>query len=551
MSSHQYRKHVWFSVIMLSSCFLGFFTLSLLVPMHSDDYYYKLLGMGINDHVKHYVTWSGRVVADYISPFLLQIQSEFLTALLQSAVLFGLAWVIGTTPKVLSKDAPSWPSSGLWWTLYVFLLIFLSAPSFSQMSLWIVGSANYMWTALLYALMVRTLVVYVYSSHIPVYAYLLALAAGCTNESAAVVIVVFGFMIAAWQFWKNRSFDLRLLAIIALMLTGTLILVGAPGNKARLSCYEAWAELSLLEQFQAHLSRRFLKIFEKSKLVYAVCLVVIWLGLRPVRRKILDVKGMPTATLWSVIFFGLALLASLVMVASPTVPTRSLTPAFIFALFSAVMGTFALTQSYRSKSYFVGANIFMFGISSLFFLEILSYYRSLAGQEVFRSEIIQQKRSDSVALPDFYGRWLPGGSSSMYTISRFASPGSMASYYGLEKVDLYEAKFDYSILKKPAISHEMDAAGAADSLINVWVYSEKYFLHTNFVLELVGSSDTEITKVEIEYVDFMGKIRHVTADGYALINDRKFVYATVNYPRILMKNWAVKNVEKILANNHK
>ena len=41
--------------------------ISYYTPMHSDDFPYSVIGLEPSRHFNHYMTWSGRVVADYVS----------------------------------------------------------------------------------------------------------------------------------------------------------------------------------------------------------------------------------------------------------------------------------------------------------------------------------------------------------------------------------------------------------------------------------------------------------------------------------------------------
>jgi len=58
-------------VVILGTIFTLVFLITKETPIHSDDLWYSSIGMDWSNNYKHYMTWSGRVVADYTSCILL------------------------------------------------------------------------------------------------------------------------------------------------------------------------------------------------------------------------------------------------------------------------------------------------------------------------------------------------------------------------------------------------------------------------------------------------------------------------------------------------
>lgn len=63
------QKVVSWAVVLIA--FITVFIIEWYTPLHSDDYVYAMLGTSLDTHLNHYLTWSGRVVADYSSALLL------------------------------------------------------------------------------------------------------------------------------------------------------------------------------------------------------------------------------------------------------------------------------------------------------------------------------------------------------------------------------------------------------------------------------------------------------------------------------------------------
>ncbi|WP_407707109.1 DUF6056 family protein [Aeromonas veronii] len=67
-------RYFFFATLILVSLLI--FGFSIFVPMHSDDYFYFNLGLGLTEHLNHYMNWSGRILADYISSIILTLFRE-------------------------------------------------------------------------------------------------------------------------------------------------------------------------------------------------------------------------------------------------------------------------------------------------------------------------------------------------------------------------------------------------------------------------------------------------------------------------------------------
>ena len=85
-----------------------FFYITIFTPFHSDDYSYYLKGLSFETHISHYLNWSGRFVADYLSSLLLATKSQLLTAMIRSLVcslLVVLIFKIGFNRDSINKTS--------------------------------------------------------------------------------------------------------------------------------------------------------------------------------------------------------------------------------------------------------------------------------------------------------------------------------------------------------------------------------------------------------------------------------------------------------------
>ncbi|EBP9905167.1 hypothetical protein AXK62_22975, partial [Salmonella enterica subsp. enterica] len=163
------NKYIYFSVCVIF--FSVIYVLNYYTPLQSDDYGYAILGYNLEAHLHHYLTWSGRIVADFISPTLLLINNKFLIAAIQT---LGVLLVLLLISKFDNK------AKRLYILSVISIVFFLSHPSFGQSNLWIVGSANYLWTSVLYVFVAKEVIGYVQNKKINPIAYPVSLLAGCT-----------------------------------------------------------------------------------------------------------------------------------------------------------------------------------------------------------------------------------------------------------------------------------------------------------------------------------------------------------------------------------
>ena len=118
--------------------------IALHTPMHSDDYAYALKGISLESHINHYFTWSGRVIADYISGFILFIDNHYIRAAINSLAPVLLTFCL---TKIGYTTTNKQSSSGfIVVSIIIFLTYWISNTNIGQTTFWLVGSANYLWT---------------------------------------------------------------------------------------------------------------------------------------------------------------------------------------------------------------------------------------------------------------------------------------------------------------------------------------------------------------------------------------------------------------------
>lgn len=553
----QYRSPVALSimlpVVLLVVGFLGIWYLSYLTPMHSDDFRYKMLGLGLQAHINQYLHWSGRLVADYLSPLILHIQSKPVRALVQACGLFALMAAV-IRSAVSFGDAHRAATPQAWWLAALVMLLFvLSMPDFGQAYMWVVGSANYLWPALLYSLLICLLLGYVRTRRMPWYAYPLAVLAGCTNENASVVVVCFVTLVLAWQCYVDKKPDARLVAVLVLTVLGAAVLLGAPGNYERLQnpAFAKWRALTWPQRIWLHVSDRIWWNFTKSKLAYLLCFGLLAYQLLRSKRLVWFVQGMqPTAFALSVLFLLMSLGASLVMLASPDILPRTMTAGFVFTVFSVAFGVRALVDhpaAFRNLRRLV---VFLTVVAVFVFAGVVPTYMALPQQAQIRHNIIAGSVSGQVDLPNYYMGPLI---SSSYDIDTFYSEGGIRQYFHLKSVHVFKPGFNYAVINRPADTGQITAVPSGVG--KVWVYSEKNFLETMVVAQLENSGTAPAasgndsysanttysasTTYYVQYTTLWGRAKRIKLGHPAQFNGKTYVHARIRLPRFLVSGIAI------------
>lgn len=435
-------------IILIISSFIYISYISYLTPLHSDDYHYSKFGLDIQNHIHQYFNWSGRIVADYISPALLSIQYKPLLAIIQTIGFFALIFIVYKIPQnspfIQREDQHS--NKNYWVFLSILSLYILSSPSFGQTNLWVVGSANYMWTALLYIIYIYILLGFLKNTKINFFTYPLALAAGCTNEAAAAIISIASITLLIIYTIKTKKINISLSFYILSFILGSAILILAPGNEVRLDAgsYSEWNNYSILEKITHHFfGKKFLNTIASSVIVYLTLFFFIaYLIKTKINKKNIWIN-LKTYEKYAIFFFLMAIATNSIMAFSPVYPARSMTTSFLFCLISI---SFILNSSFFSEKMMKITSIILFSTTIICLISLTPRYESLHQQEIYIKEIAKNNtNNEKLTLPSYFQRWTPFKD---FKIDGYYSTISMAKYYGVKNLNVIDPEFDYSILSK-------------------------------------------------------------------------------------------------------
>lgn len=473
------KNKIFFLAITL--VFLLFFLIGMETPFHSDDFSYVQLS-SLHDHVNHYLRWSGRLVADFFSSTLLYFP-RFLSSAFLAVLATALCWLITVIPDTLLKRATS-----PWKFLLITSLYWVCNPNLGQTNFWVVGSCNYLVTTFFVALSIYLTIRFEFyrPSWVLALSAVIAFLAGCSNENTTIALIYSIIALTVWEYYRKINFSRRYrLLIFSCILIGAAVLILAAGNFSRLSdpSFNNWRSLSLIDQVTEHLSRS-----RKYFRFFALPLLLLVLNWSLIKRN--DVTEESKLRLvGSLIFFSASLIALAVMVKSPTMPSRSYTGMFFFLLLSlSFVAEFrSFNQFWESFQKLITVILTLFMLVSFTFM--LVNYKSTKIQEQLRNAHINYEKLlyGNNASPTIPGYYFTDLLRNKEKFDMFHSP-SQGSYFGVKKVNLQNANFDYSVIVTGKQIKVVNHSG----LENIKIYTKPGFASlrkSTIVLECKGRSE--------------------------------------------------------------
>ncbi len=433
---------VFASILILASIGL----LNWWAPPSSDDFGYLLRdGISLEFLYNRYMSWSGRLVADALAAFWLGLGNHWSDAF-NAFMLLALVWILSLLGQRLAGIKSWLPDARI--ILFIFILYWINNPKLGHTTIWIVGSANYLWTnvclfgfALGFVGVLQTKRIHLWQG---VLLSLFAVVAGCTNENTSVTVFVL-LVLLTFNAWRQDLLTQQHKYWLALALLGLAIgiaaLVLAPGDliRAAHASNREWYDAPLDWRIWYHLVRRFPDSMAKY---WEVALVLLIGGL------VLRLSGNNKKLIWLLI--AMACLANLIMVAAPPFPKRALQGGYIFMLAAAaIMAQQALQPGAIRYPRLLILTVTVCALQWLlsFGLMARAYYGTYQQHQV-RVAILQSAAASGateVQLPEFFFSKLLNSRDQFTT-----SIGSLGRYYGTNAdISEYPVQGPYSKHQPP------------------------------------------------------------------------------------------------------
>lgn len=416
---------------------------SLKIPLHSDDYSYFLQGISLEAKYKHYMEWSGRVITDFISSFLLTQFSRGVYSAINSLAFLVMLIFVSLIPTALKERSEKFrPSSLALW--FVFFIYWLGNPSLGQTSFWVVGSANYLWPIMWASIYIFSILYLINrkTSHRVfdfMLVWVLALFSGLSNESVSISIVLFTLIL--FYFFPERK-NIILVALSSAVL-GACALILAPGNFKRSAHpeFEQWHQSGFFDQLHIHLTQRL-----PASLSYIALGIFCIVGLLVLSVFIKNSLSNRERA-FSITFVGLSFFSVLGYVAAPYVPPRAANTAVFFLLPVASILAFSVYAKPVIGSRII-SGIALFSLLAVFLPSYGMFYKTMSYTHIqgeIREKVIDEaleKKEEIAYIPDWYFV-RPFKETDNIELHR---SGAMPAYYGIDRIEWVPARFNYAQL---------------------------------------------------------------------------------------------------------
>lgn len=524
------------NIILCLIMFSFFYYVTRYTPFHSDDFAYTLVGLDFETHLKHYLNWSGRFIADYISPLLLLPKSHIFAAIIRSSVaLFTVILIFKIAFNHLSENK----ISKTFFAIIIFSLFFNYYPTLGNGILWIVGSSNYLFTSFFAILFLFQLLRL--NKHSNWFSIILciitAFPAGLSSEFMALFLSMF-FGI---YFFTTKKIEKRKLLFIGISLAvGAMILVFAPGNNVRLhsGSFEQYLNRSFFEKIYFFVQFGLKWSLSQLKIPMILGIILIFANLIFCHK--LDKRA--------IVFYILGVINVLLFFLSPYISQRALIIPFIIFLLSIACSFSSLEKIlFCDKFKFDKLNIILLAFCIVEFSFFLVHYVSIATsvkatyyQQSYREKLIKDNLNQPlVEIPNFY--WIDEYKFGDQ-IDYYFNPVSMGIYFGSKsKIEEKNISFDYSAL----ISGDKSHAESTDS-VNADIYTKRYKVinKSTFVIELDTSNYSKALN-KLVLIDEIGNSETLyltNENSYENNLNNKIYYG-------ITKKFLIKNVKIVIFND--
>ncbi|MFC4760732.1 DUF6056 family protein [Fructobacillus durionis] len=540
--------------IILISIILFVITLipNLLIPFVSDDVSFALV-TGEHGFIRNlvsmsyhfYFDWSGRLLTDFESRVLLQFP-HFFVALFKSAALVLLIFLIAQLPSNVFKKK----NISAFSFVFIFIVYWICNPNLGQTTFWTVGASNYLFTNV-WILVYLNLAFYTdfRTKNIikKILYFLVAFAAGLSNENTAPVVVLLSLGLVIYNFLKTKHYSFNWITGTLFSVIGASVLILAPGNSIR---QEISSPIFKQESLFVKIHDFFVNgVFTYSFSNYGFFFLIFTLILIAA---FLFNKSDRKAMSWTIIFGAMGILSNALFTFSPEIPQRALQGAFVFFLVSM---SFAINQLLSAE---VTSKIEKVSISILFLpllvffvlsysLEVHSF--NLAGKEsAIRIHLMKEaakNHSGSVNIPSWYIGRVLRPNNDPYDRYFNHKIGQYYGYYGY--VHEVRAHFDYTDSKLLSKTQFAVRDNPVFSKINI--YNDDENLNRKTVVLFLKDDANNIQNGKLKLVTDHGE-KQLDFSSLDILSINGYKFISVDIDKFLYKN-SLREIDVNYENNGK
>lgn len=365
--------------------FIGIYALNYYFPLFNDDWLYSFIFGRDTDRVSgfpdviesqynHYFVWGGRSVAHTIAQGLLYIGERW------ADLLNSLAYITLITLIYFIVNYKH--QKNLFLYLGISALIWFLAPDLMVCIAWITGSANYLWGCMLVISIMFPYSMYYLKYEKPykkedtiarsLLFFFWGVIAGWTNENLVAGLLTFLFFYLILLRYEKKVIPKWAIVGFIGIVVGCIIMLSAPGNFIRnrieLSTVHGIADgnvpLSYYFYRLVSVTKAYLIYGILPTLIYIFMLVIHWRwGMKENKKSVVRL---------SLLFFGMAIVSTIVMAAAPIFPERVWFSIIVLIIIAILL--LCMNLNFSLKPIYIASYIIWIPVYILFFT---SYYLSL------------------------------------------------------------------------------------------------------------------------------------------------------------------------------
>jgi len=427
------RKNFLFFLLAIGAVFY----IEYLTPMHSDDFSYINVGLNFKAHLYHYLHWSGRIVADYISGAILLIGNKYIISLLISVAVATMCFMIADMPRVIlgrqtSRLAP----------IFIFTAYWACNTNLGQTTFWVVGASNYLWTNFLIVSFLYFFFIFRDTENIfiKISLFILSILSGCTNENTSITLLcLFSTILLIHKYYYHEKIKFSYILYLFGIFIGACILLLCPGNYARAKheAFAYWRNATILQKISMHYKR----VVSGSKYFIPLLSFIALSGVLKLKK-----ERVSPSLVWSSLFFAGAVLSLVVMGVSPSMPPRAFNGTLVLLLISSSFLIVYPSEKTASKIIsllFTAILIFLFLRSFIFMVASYNITRIQAEMRNSHIEYCRDRGITDIHIPGYH---FPRLASRRDMFDMYHSE-SMGKYFGVKHVEKYDVEHDYSVIR--------------------------------------------------------------------------------------------------------
>lgn len=508
MISDTFQKQKSLRTLCYLAMIVGFFLIAYIAylsPMQSDDFSYYNLGLSLDKHINHYLTWSGRFIADYVSVSLLHISNKIIQSSLISFSMVLMIFLISYLPSIILKQQYSYLSF-----ILLFVMYWVTNPTLGQTLFWVVGAANYLYTNLLIVIYLYLLTLYYKNRNTPSYIMLIIISSivGFSSENTTWIALLFSLS-TSFVIYKTNS-DYKIWLSSLLVAISFTFMIFSPGNSIRAHSghFDDFYALNFTTRVFEFLIYTLPTGLIKMAPIIIPTTLIYWIS----HKNHLPKKLKNTC----LILFTLSFLSLSSMVMSPLLSSRSLSGPILFLLLanSVLIHFLCSTQIIYCKKLLLTLYIALSCMFTISCVLIVKSYSSLHYQEqLILKEIstTKEKKLTSIILPDFY---YPPSLRKRDALDQHIDTQSMEQFYQISKITILPTKYDYSIL----LTQTANYTNVDTSIFKKW-YQNGSTLILSSVKDLTDNGQYIHLKIE----DINGKLFKISKSLATLTLDNQHI----------------------------